>query len=149
MIASVYFALSISAHHLFGFCFLLQLSLFDILCDDIVVKRSWNGWIELLGSGDECTHHILVDSLVVHLLTAWSDQVLVDRGHVQGKSFVFGLVVLVQEQEDQIETREEGLGEIDILLRRLGWVVPAVEGVGCSKNRSPCIKTGCDACLGD
>ena len=58
--------------------FSLELSLFDVLGHDVLVKVVRNGWLVFLSVSNEGTHDICIDGLVCSLLTAWSNAVLVD-----------------------------------------------------------------------
>ena len=68
------------------------------------MKAGWDGRIELLRTGNESTHNILVYCLVVDLLAARSYQILVNFSHMYGEGFIFYLVMLVKEEEYQIKT---------------------------------------------
>ena len=56
--------------------------------------------------GDECSHDVCVDRLMVCCLASWSCQVFVDSGNVSGQLLVLLLIGLIEEQEDEVETRE-------------------------------------------
>jgi len=47
---------------------------------------------------------------MVVLLMAWGFQVPVDCTNVIGEELISFLVLLIEEKEDQVETREKGLG---------------------------------------
>ena len=68
------------------------------------MQAGWDGWIELLCTGNESAHNILVYCLVVDLLAARCNQILVNFSHMYGEGFIFYLVMLVEEEEYQIKT---------------------------------------------
>ena len=112
----------------------LKFPLLDILGNDVVMQTSRDGWVVLLSSSNESSHDILVNSLMILLVTSWSNQVSVDGGNVDSQSFVTVFVLLIQQKEDQIETREESFWQIDVFLGRLSWVVPSKDRVSSRKN---------------
>ena len=87
----------------------LELSLFNVLSNDVVVEGRWDGWVERLGVRDECSHDIGVNSLMGHLLSSWSNLVLMHGRYVLSQLLVLGLIGFVKQKEDHIETREKSL----------------------------------------
>ena len=81
------------------------------------MEGSWNDWVELLCSGYKCTHHILVNCLIVCFFTAWGTKGFVNCCHMHSKKLVLVFISLVKKQENQVETGEKGLWKIDIFLR--------------------------------
>ena len=127
----------------------LELSFLHVLGHDVVVERCGDGWPERLRVGDERTHHIRVNGLVVDLLTAGGNPVLVDRGDVLCELFVLRLVSLVEQKEDHVEAGEEGLGQVDVQVGPLRLVVAAIHRVGSGQDRRTSVETCSDACFGD
>jgi hypothetical protein len=83
----------------FLFAFSLELSLFDVSGNDVVMQISWDIWVEGLSVGDEGTHGFLVD-----LGTLWSFQFLMNLGNVDGKLGVHSHVSFIEEKEDHVES---------------------------------------------
>lgn len=50
----------------------LELTLLNVLRHDVVVQRGWNRWVVGLCVGDECSHDVCVNRLMVCRLTSWS-----------------------------------------------------------------------------
>eukprot|EP00624_Nannochloropsis_granulata_P004563 evm.model.NODE_32801_length_21973_cov_24.664589.4 len=57
-------------------------------------------------------------------------------------------VDLIEHDKQQVETREEGIGQADVLLHGAVFVVLAIDGVGRRQDRASGIEGGVDAGLG-
>ena len=66
-----------------------------------------------------------------------------------GDALVSSSLMVVFDNEDHVETRQDRGLEIDILTRSLEIIVSTEDGIGSSKDRCPCVEDGSDACLGD
>lgn len=82
--------------------FSLELSLFHVTCDDILVKLTWNRWSESLSLGNERSHNLLFDSCL-----RWSDKSLMYLSNMSCQSLIQIAVGLVQEQEDDVKSGKE------------------------------------------
>lgn len=49
---------------------------------------------------------------------------------VLGHKFVLGFIGLVEEEEEKIETGEESVREVDVLVERCGFVVTSISWIG-------------------
>jgi len=67
---------------------------------------------------------------------------------VLGDGPVSARVDLIQHDKQQVETREEGIGQPDVFLHGAVFVVLAIDGVGRRQDRAPGIEGGVDAGLG-
>ena len=127
--------------------FTLELPLLNILGHDVVMEIRRDSWLEGLSVGDESSHDISVDTLVV--LSALDPTVSMDRSNVEGESLVVLVISLIEEQEDEVESGEKSGWEIDVLMGSQTWVVSAVEGVSSGQNGGPGIQRGSDTGLGN
>ena len=84
----------------------LELALFNILSDNIVVEVIWDCGVERLGVSDECSHDISINGLMIDIFPSWSNSILMDRGNMVRQLFILGLISLIQEQENEVETGE-------------------------------------------
>ena len=72
-----------------------------------------------------------------------------DCGNVSGQLLVLLLIGLIEEQENEVETRQECLRQINVLIWTLPLVVPSIDRVSRCKDRSPRIKASSDASFCD
>lgn len=127
----------------------LEFPFLDILGHNVVMQGVRNGRIERLSVGNESSHHISIDCLMSDILTPRGNEILVNSGDVSGQHLILLLISLVEEQEDKVETGQKSLRQIDVLIRTLLLVVPAVDGVSCGQDRSSSIEAGRYSSLGD
>jgi len=83
----------------FLFAFSLELSLFDISGNDVVMQISRDVWVEGLSVGDEGTHNILADLRFLR-----SFQSLMDLSYVNSKFCIHSHVSFIEEKEDHVES---------------------------------------------
>ena len=69
--------------------------------------------------------------------------------HKGSKGIIHFLVDLILDDREDVKTREDGLGEIDIISEVQGIVVVAFQGVGSSNNGAASLEGGHNTCLGD
>ena len=112
----------------------LELALLDVLGNDVIVKAGRDSRVERLCMSDESSHHVSIDGLVCSLFTARRYQILVDRGDVLCQHHILLVICLVEEQEDEVETGQESLWQIDVLIWAFSLVVPTIDRVGCCKD---------------
>lgn len=58
-------------------------------------------------------------------------------------------VRFIQNQEHNIESGQEGSGQVDVFYWRSLGIVPSIQGISCGEDGSACIKGGGDTSLGD
>lgn len=75
--------------------------------------------------------------------------VLVHTQNVVGDVAVFLGVQIIQDDEQQIETRQERVRQIDVFLRADVAIVLAIDRIRCRNNRASRIQRGLDAGLGN
>ena len=100
-----------------------------------------------LGRCDLVVIVVVVITVVARLSEPRSVSVPADD--VAGNPSVAAGVQLIQNHEEQIETRKEGVGKANVLLNAAAAVVLTVDGVGGGQDRAPGIETGVDASLGN
>ncbi len=118
--------------------------LLHIVLHDDLLDVPWDHWLVLLGEGDVGTDEV---GFVDDRLGLWCAHVLMDVADVLGHEFVLDFVGLVEEKEEEIETGEEGVGEVDVLVEGCGFVVAAVSWIGSCKNTGPSIQRRRYPCL--
>lgn len=126
---------------------MLLLPFLDVFVDEDCVQFLADGGAEAFRHGDVGSEEFWGEAGVVVVLG--SSFLLVDCPDVPGEAEVVVLVGLVKQDENQVEPREEGRGQVDVLVDCLLLVVPAVEGIGRSKDRGSGVEGGGDARLGD
>lgn len=98
-----------------------------------------------LGKGDVGTQELRSeDHAVPHSRLA-----LVHASDVAGQGKVALGLALVQQDEDEVETRHQSCWQVDVLVDGFLLVVASVEGVGSSKNGGSGVERGSYAGLGD
>lgn len=72
---------------------------------------------------------------------------LVDVGYVLGQAQVSISVRFVLNQPEEVKTREQSSGQLDVLLNGFAGIVAAISRVSRCENRAACIQGGHDASL--
>ena len=71
-----------------------------------------------------------------------------DVHQVLSNVIVFLVVLLVEDDEEQVETRHDRSTDVDVVAEGLRAVVSALHGIGCSQDGGSCIEGGMNARLG-
>lgn len=74
---------------------------------------------------------------------------IVQRYQMTGQSLVEELILWVQNQEDQIETRQKCVGQLNIIDNVLALVPLRLGRIGSCQNGCACIQLTNDACFGN
>lgn len=74
---------------------------------------------------------------------------IVQRYQMAGQSLVEDLILWVQNQEDQIETRQKCVGQLNIIDDVLALVPLRLGRIGSCQNGCACIQLTNDACFGN
>lgn len=45
------------------------------------------------------------------------------------------LIAFIHQNEEEVKSGHDGGGHVDVLLQRLGTIVPAINGIGCRQDR--------------
>ena len=98
-----------------------------------------------------CCNLIVIVVVVITVVAGLSEarSVSVSANDVAGNSSIAAGVQLIQNHEEQIETRKEGVGKANVLLNAPTAIVLAIDGVGSGQDRAAGIETGVDASLGN
>ena len=75
----------------------LELSLFDIFRNDVVVQLSGDDRLKGLCMSDKSTHYISINRLMISLVHVWRMEVLVDTGYMFCQCNILILILSVQE----------------------------------------------------
>lgn len=73
----------------------------------------------------------------------------VDVGNMGSEARIILFVGSVENQEENIETREQSGRQVDILDRRFAGVIATVDRVSSGQDRGTCVESSCNTCLGD
>lgn len=92
----------------------LELSLFDIACDDVLMQLVRDHWLEGLCLCDKRSHDLGINPVGIHDRRV---QFLMHRCDMLCQLLVHFRVCFVQEKEDQVESGEQGGREVDVLVR--------------------------------
>ena len=118
----------------------------DVRTDHVVGYFFRNGGAPATGLGDVLADLVRgeddafgIGVFVVH----------VNVGDVLGEFLVGVAGRLVEHEEEDVETGEEGGGKVDVLNGGESWVVTAVEGVGGCEDGCASVEGGGDACFGN
>ena len=72
---------------------------------------------------------------------------IVERQEVARQLAIIGFVSLVQDEVDEIKSRDEGGWQVNIVNDRQTWVVSRADGVGTGQHTGSRIERGNNACL--
>ena len=131
------------------FAFALEFAFLNVLGDDVVVQLGWDHWLVGLSVSNECSHDVVINSLMISLVEVWGCEILMDLCNVLSQFCVLLFVDCVKQEEDQIETRKKSCRQIDVLMRLQSRVVSPIEWVGCGHNRCPGIERSRHSSLGN
>ena len=64
-----------------------------------------------------------------------------------GQGQVMSTIGLVEQHEDEVETRKKSSWQVDVFMDAFSLVVAAIERIGSCQDRSPSIESGGDSCF--
>ena len=93
---------------------LVVASLFNVILHYLLLNIFRNHWIIFFTKSDISPHQIRLKRLHLFL---WSSHILMHITNMLSHQFIFRLIRLIQQQEKQIETRQQCVRKINILMK--------------------------------
>jgi hypothetical protein len=110
--------------------FSLELPLFNVLGNDVVVEFSRDGRFKCLSVSNERPHYFRINFYCFF----GSFELLMHLRDVPSQLLIEVRICLIKQEEDQIKTGKKSSCKVDIFVRSEIFIVSAVHGVCCSKN---------------